>query len=124
MIHKQTNIPGKSGDFYCTNHGENMTESDIKSIARELAQEMAVEIARRLQKTKLVMSKPEVAEALGYQKNSSAIEKIIADPTFPRPIEISEGGRKKWRTRDIEAWLESRAQNASEIALLAAHAMR
>lgn len=101
-----------------------MSENEIKMIARELAHEMAVEIARQLQKTKLVMSKPEVAEALGYQKNSSAIEKIIADPTFPRPIEISEGGRKKWRTRDVEAWLESRAQNASEIALLAAHAMR
>lgn len=95
-------------------------ETDIRALARELAMQMADEITRKLQKTKFVMSRAELAEALGYQKQSSAIEKVIADPSFPQPIEITEGGHKKWRTKDVEDWLDSRRAKESDLALAAA----
>lgn len=61
------------------------------------------------------MTKPEVAVALGYDRYSSAVEKIIADPTFPPPLEISEGGRRRWRTKDIESWIDSKKKEKERL---------
>lgn len=88
-----------------------MTDIDVRAIAREVADE----ISRKLQKTRYLMSRPELAEALGFQKQSSAIDKIIADPSFPRPIDLPEGCRKKWRTKDVEDWLESRRSAEADL---------
>lgn len=96
-----------------------MKDNDIKSLAREIAQELASkmvnEILDKLNKTKYLMTKPEVAVALGYDRYSSAVEKIIADPTFPPPLEISEGGRRRWRTKDIESWIDSKKKEKERL---------
>ncbi len=94
-----------------------MTETmDVRAIAREVAQE----VARKLRKTQYLMTRPEVAEALGFQRQSSAIDKIIADPSFPQPIELGEGCRRKWRTKDVEDWIESRRASAADAIFQAA----
>lgn len=98
-----------------------MEKTDIKSLAHEIAQEVANEmineIVDKLNKTKYLMSKPEVAVALGYDRYSSAVEKIIADPTFPAPLEISDGGRRKWLTKDIEAWIDFKKREKENLIL-------
>lgn len=98
-----------------------MTDSaDIRAIA----QEVAAELSRKLQRTRYLMSRPELAEALGFQKQSSAIDKIIADPSFPRPIDLAEGCRKKWRTKDVEDWLESRRSDEADVVMQASRYAR
>ena len=90
-----------------------------KENVRAIAQEVAAELARKLTKTRWVMSKPEVAEALGYSRQSSAIDRIIAEPDFPQPIDLADGNRRKWLTKDIEAWLEARREAKGKMALAA-----
>ena len=76
-----------------------MTDTNVRAIAREVADE----ISRKIQKTRYLMSRPELAEALGFQKQSSAIDKIISDPSFPRPIDLPDGCRKKYHKRRVVA---------------------
>lgn len=97
-----------------------MTDTNVRAIAREVADE----ISRKIQKTRYLMSRPELAEALGFQKQSSAIDKIISDPSFPRPIDLPDGCRKKWRTKDVEAWIESRRSAQADVVMQAARYAR
>lgn len=39
-------------------------------------------------------------------------ERIVAQPTFPAPVSVTDGGRPLWIASEVIAWVEARRQAA------------
>ncbi len=70
----------------------------IKAIALEVA---------RLSASRLVTTSG-ISIMCGLGENSNTVHRIIRDPSFPRPIQLCEGGRKRWLRSEVEAWIEEK----------------
>lgn len=91
-----------------------MNNIDLK----ELAKLIASEIAKR---SSFAMSRNDVAAFFGYTANSSALDSILESPGFPRPAQLTPGGRDRWMRKQVEAWAESQFDREGKFAL---HALR
>lgn len=85
-----------------------MEDFDYQKLAELIAQEMRKELLNR----------DDVCAILGYGRQSSAFSRLLEqDPTFPKPTELVENGRKKWFKKDVLAWIERQREARSRIAL-------
>lgn len=53
-----------------------------------------------------LMRKAEVAQALGI--SIWTVERWLKAGQFPKPIFVSDGAPARWRTRDVELWIEQK----------------
>lgn len=90
-----------------------LTMSDIKAIAKAVAKEMG-------RGNSYLIAPSDVAEMMGYSTTSSMIEKILRDPTFPAPVEITEGGHRRYRRHDVVAWIDRKVEAGNDAAFAAA----
>lgn len=81
---------------------------DIKALARE--------VAREIQKSNAILVKSsDIAAMLGYGYNSTPLRKLLEDPTFPPCVELTEGGHKRYRRKDVEQWIDSRFDDQAKM---------
>ena len=73
---------------------------------KRLAKELAIEVAKRT--SSYAMSSTDVALFLGYEPDSGAVKRVLAEPDFPRPISFTENGRRRWARPQVEAWAKKR----------------
>lgn len=74
---------------------------------KNFAREVALEVVK-LQAS--LLTSTGVALLCGYDEDSSGLRKILRDASFPRPIQLVEGGRKRWVRDEVEAWLKERVR--------------
>lgn len=51
----------------------------------------------------------EAAQLLGISRRR-LYDLLKNDPTFPRPVRLTEGGFPRWRPKDLEAWAMGRQE--------------
>ena len=73
---------------------------------KNMAKDIAMEVVK-LGHSKLLTSTG-VALLCGYEADSTGVRQILQDPTFPSPVQLVEGGRKRWVRTEVEAWLDAR----------------
>lgn len=78
---------------------------DLDELAKKIAQKI---VNKPTQPAPYLLSSAGVCEMLGFGYNSSTVRKILADPDFPPPVKLIEGGHPKWRRIDIEHYVESK----------------
>lgn len=71
-----------------------------KNVAKDIAKEVV-----KLSQSKLLTSTG-VALICGYEADSSGLRQLLQDPSFPQPVQLVEGGRKRWVRAEVEAWLD------------------
>jgi predicted DNA-binding transcriptional regulator AlpA len=54
----------------------------------------------------LFVRAPEAAQLLGISKR--LFYRLAQEPTFPRPVRLTDGGHARWRPADLEAWAMAR----------------
>lgn len=79
----------------------------MTNVDKNLAKEIAYQLAK-LSTSKMVTSTG-IALMCGYDTKSSAVYEVINTPGFPEPVQLVEGGKKRWYREEVENWLESRA---------------
>lgn len=52
-----------------------------------------------------------IADRLGFTRKYVE-ERIVSHPTFPVPLEITDGGRPRWIASEVIAWAEARRRAA------------
>ena len=81
----------------------------MEGLDRNFAKEVAVQLAK-LSTSKMV-STTGIAVMCGYDIKSSAVYDLIKTPGFPQPVQLVEGGKKRWYREDVENWLDSRSNH-------------
>lgn len=77
-----------------------MNKNEIQELARQIATETV-----RLTGSNLVTTSG-ISLMCGLSPNSSSMRKMLSDPSFPKPISLCDGARKRWLRKDVEGWLE------------------
>lgn len=52
-----------------------------------------------------LLSGRQVAEMLGYSPRY-LMEKLSFKPGFPKPVRLTENGRRRWKDEDILNWMK------------------
>ena len=80
----------------------------MEGFNRNFAKEVACQLAK-LSTSKMV-STTGIAVMCGYDIKSSAVYELIKTPGFPKPVQLIEGGKKRWYREEVENWLDSRSE--------------
>lgn len=78
---------------------------DLDELAKKIAQ---IIVNKPPQPAPYLLSSADVCRMLGYAYHSSAARKVFADPGFPAPVELIEGGHLRWKRTDIEHFVEKK----------------
>lgn len=71
---------------------------------------LADKIAKRLiEQNSYLITVAGVAAMLGYTAESIPVRRILADKTFPAPVSLVDRGVRRWRRKDVQAWIDQRA---------------
>lgn len=96
-----------------------MSNSPLDPILDDLAERIASRIHTASPpplgsgaKLPLLLGAKEVSELLDVSK--STWDRMVAAGDAPPPIHLSDGGHRRWRRADIEAWIAAGAPKARE----------
>lgn len=78
----------------------------MSNLNREFAKELAFQLAKL--STSKMLTTSGIALMCGYDVKSSAVYELIKTPGFPEPVQLVEGGKKRWYREDVENWLDTR----------------
>lgn len=98
------------------NKGPVLSTADLDRLADMLADKI-IEKMPKVQP--YLISKKDLDVLLGNGRNSSKTREIINDPSFPAPLELTEGGNKKWRYADVVAYINRRFNEDSKMLMRA-----
>ena len=79
--------------------------------------ELAKELARQMKRGELVLTPSDIAIMCSYEPNSTPVRQMLADPTFPAPIALVPGGHKRYRRKDVEAWIDRKYAEESRFVM-------
>lgn len=69
---------------------------------------MSKSIATEMRQAEYLVTARDIALLCGLGENSSVVRKMMDDPTFPPPAEVTEGGHKRYRRKDVIRWIDNK----------------
>lgn len=56
-----------------------------------------------------LLDKSDIKLLTGY--SDRAVEEMLKDPRFPAPYEVMKNGHKRWRTGEVQAFIDSKRKD-------------
>lgn len=108
---KGTNLGQAQDEEVTFTTGITLSDSTLKELAKQIAKEL---VAQEKKRTTDFMTPNDIAEYFGFGFNSTTIRELLKRPDFPKPLEITMGGHKRYRRKDVVKWAEDQMGDDSE----------